>query len=88
MMIIVDVTWTAWSEWSEWTHLCDTSTRYKDRQCLGSVPVFTEPSRHFHSSPQKTFQYGGQRDCEGKSRDELQFRSQPYSGRMFHHLLE
>merc|ERR1712048_988506 len=55
--------WTPWTEWSEWTYFCDDATRYMDRQCNGTKPVSTMPSRHFANAPPKTPQYGGQREC-------------------------
>ena len=51
-----------------------------DRQCNGTIPVATMPSRHFTNIPLKTPQYGGQRDCEGASRQNGQ-RRQPYCDR-------
>ena len=78
---IADVgVWTPWTEWSEWTYLCDDATRYMDRQCNGTKPVSTMPSRHFTNAPPKTPQYGGQRECEGASRENGQ-RNQPYCDR-------
>ena len=38
------------------------------------------PSRHFTNAPPKTPQYGGQRECEGASRENGQ-RNQPYCDR-------
>ena len=59
----MDTIWTSWNSWSTCTEICNTGTRYRDRQCPGSVPLGTI------NRPPKTAQYGGERDCYGDPRE-------------------
>ena len=62
--ILVDTTWTLWNSWTACNQICDTGTKYRDRQCPGSNPLGTI------NKPAKTPQYGGERDCAGDSREQ------------------
>ena len=57
-------TWTLWDAYSSCTEICDTGTKFRNRQCAGSNPV-----GHINK-PSKTAQYGGERDCAGDSYEE------------------
>ena len=63
-IILVDTTWTLWNSWTACNQICDTGTKYRDRQCAGSNPLGTI------NKPAKTPQYGGERDCAGDSREQ------------------
>ena len=60
--ITVATTWTLWNSWSSCNQICNTGSRYRDRQCPGSVPLGDI------NRPPKTAQYGGQRDCANNPR--------------------
>ena len=60
--ITVATTWTLWNSWSGCNQICNTGSRYRDRQCPGSVPLGDI------NRPPKTAQYGGQRDCANNPR--------------------
>ena len=62
--ILVATTWTLWNAWSTCNQICDTGTKYRDRQCPGSNPLGTI------NKPAKTPQYGGERDCSGDTREQ------------------
>ena len=61
---LVATTWTLWNAWSTCNQICDTGTKYRDRQCPGSNPLGTI------NKPSKTPQYGGERDCSGDTREQ------------------
>lgn len=63
-IFIVDTTWTPWDSWSDCNQICDTGTRFRNRQCPGSNPVGRI------NIPPKTAQYGGERDCSGDPYEE------------------
>ena len=62
--LLVSTTWTLWNAWSTCNQICDTGTKYRDRQCPGSNPLGTI------NKPGKTPQYGGERDCSGDTREQ------------------
>ena len=62
--VLVATTWTLWNAWSTCNQICDTGTKYRDRQCPGSNPLGTI------NKPGKTPQYGGERDCSGDTREQ------------------
>ena len=73
-LISVSSAWTEWNDWSEWSYICNSASRYRDRQCPGSVP------KGQINKPEPTPQFGGERDCDGDFR-ETQSRSSPICNR-------
>ena len=76
------------SEWTEWTYVCDSGERYRYRQCEGSNPLAYTGDGNGIVTPQRTPQYGGERDCASEyingqyiSTKQTETRTQPYCNR-------
>ena len=85
---LVNVSWSGISEWTEWTYVCDNAERSRYRQCEGSNPQAYTSDNNGIVMPQRTPQYGGERDCVSEYikgiytfTKQTETRSRPYCNR-------